>query len=121
MAVTRTPDFDTSRASSGGQWPTRERAWYPAPGLAIVCLVLFALVTADVLADGLVRQFDGVVASWIKTVNLRDDPVGGMIGYLLSQAGGRGANVVWIVILCIVIAVRKRNFAPIAQIGRAHV
>ncbi|PRZ43632.1 PAP2 superfamily protein [Antricoccus suffuscus] len=115
--MTRTPDADDPRRVPVSQWPTADRAWYPARWLAIACTVLFALVTADVLADGLLRHFDGVLAGWIRTVGLRDSAVGSAIGYVLSQTGGRATNLVWILVLCIVIAVKSRNFVPFVRLA----
>lgn len=114
--MTRTPDAASPRRVPVGQWPTADRAWYPARWLTIACTVLFVLVTADVLADGMLRHFDGVVAGWIRTIGLRDTSVGNAIGFLLSQTGGRATNLVWILVLCIVIAVGSRNFVPFARL-----
>ena len=115
--MTRTPDAADVRRVPSGQWPTAERAWFPARWFCVVCVIVFALVTADVLAGGVLRQFDDQLAGWIRQIGLRDTSVGNTIGYLLSQTGGRATNLVWILVICVVVAVRTRNFVPFARLA----
>lgn len=76
---------------------------------------VFLLVLLDVLYDGALRRTDVAAAAWLLDRGVRDHDVLGTIGYLLSQAGGRGTNLAWIVVICAVIFVQRRTLAPLVQ------
>lgn len=78
--------------------------------------LLLVLVLLDVLFEGKVWQLDSAAASWFREVGVRDHDVFGTAGFLLSQAGGRGTNLAWILVLCAVIFVRRRTLAPLVQV-----
>lgn len=99
-----------------GGWPSPSAAYRPRLWHALVAIALLALVLLDVVLDGALRQFDAVTAAWFWDVGIRQHDVLGTIGYLLSQAGGRGTNLAWIVVLCAVVFVQRRTLAPLVQV-----
>lgn len=96
-------------------WPTVDGAWRPRGWFALACLVLFALVTADLFADGILRHFDQVVAGAMTHLDIRHQPVIGVVGYVLTQTGGRGPNLFLLVLLGGVIAVHQHTLAPLVR------
>ena len=99
-----------------GAWPSLRAAYRPRVWHVLVAAAVLALVLLDVLFDGAARQIDGSAAHWLLDLGVRDSDVLGTIGYLLSQAGGRGTNLAWMVVLCAVIFVQRRTLAPLVQV-----
>lgn len=104
-----------SEPGASAPWPTVRGAWRPRGWFALVCLVLFALVTADLFADGFLRHVDHLIAEAMTHLDIRHRPAIGVIGYVLTQTGGRGPNLILLLLLSGVIAVTQRTFAPLVR------
>lgn len=98
-----------------GAWPSAHAAYRPRLWQVLVAAVAFVLVLLDVLFDGVLRRVEGTAASSLLGLGVREHDVLGTAGYLLSLAGGRGTNLAWIVVLCVVIFAQRRTLAPLAQ------
>lgn len=117
MAVTQPEPQDTGPyGDTNGTWPTPNAAFRPRPWQLIATGAIFVLVTLDVVFDGLLRTIDGDVARWLLDLGIRGHDVLGVFGHALSQAGGRGTNLIWIAIMCAVIFAQRRTLAPLVQV-----
>lgn len=96
-------------------WPSTRAAYRPRRWHVVAAAVVFSLVTLDVVFDGLLRQTDDAAARWLLGLGVREHDLLGTVGFLLTQAGGRGTNLAWIVLMCAVIFVQRRTLAPLAQ------
>lgn len=98
-----------------GAWPGPHSALRPRPSQLAVAALVFVWLLLDVVLDGPMRRLDHHFASWLSGLGVRDHPVLSHIGFVLSQAGGRGTNLAWIAALCVAVAVRRRTLAPLLQ------
>lgn len=104
-----------SGPAASAPWPTVRAAWRPRGWFALVCLALFALITADLFADGFLPHIDQAIAAAMTHLDIRHRPVIGVIGYVLTQTGGRGPNLILLLLLSGMIAFEQRTFAPLVR------
>lgn len=96
-------------------WPRPNAAFRPRVWQLLLSAAVFTWLLLDVLLDGPVRRLDHPIASGLLDLGWRDHSVLREVGYLLSQAGGRGTNLAWIVVLCAVVFFRLRTLAPLGK------
>lgn len=105
----------SDRADAG---PPRGPSFWDPPGWAAVSsVVVLVVVSIDVLLDGPLRRFDQSVADLMWRLGVRDDPQGGVVGYVFSQTGGRVSNLVWVVALCLGVGIVHRTYAPLLRLS----
>lgn len=109
---------DPPAASAGNDVAGRvgRQAWCPRLWIVLLSAVALIWVSADILLDGPIRAFDQTVAQLMWDTGVRDDPVAGKIGFIFSQAGGRGTNLAWVVVLCAVIAYQQHTLGPLLRL-----
>ncbi|WP_153504912.1 phosphatase PAP2 family protein [Cumulibacter manganitolerans] len=98
-----------------GRWPTPHAAFRPRRWQLVTAAVIFAGLLLDVAMDGSLRALDHHVSAALLDVGVREHPAWSGVGFVLSQAGGRGTNLAWICVLCAVILLQRRTLAPLAK------
>ena len=97
-------------------WPGPSAAFRPRVWQLIISAAVFGWLLLDILLDGPLRRLDGVVATSLLDLGIRDHAAWRHVGFALSQAGGRGTNLIWIGLLCTVVLVRHRTAAPLVKV-----
>ncbi|WP_134323183.1 phosphatase PAP2 family protein [Cumulibacter soli] len=102
--------------NTDGAWPSPRAAYRPRAWHALVAAAILLLVLLDVRFDGLLRQFDATSSDWLLSWGMQDHGFLNAFGWVLSQTGGRGPNLVLILVMCGVIFAQRRTYAPFVQV-----
>lgn len=99
-----------------GAWATPYAAFRPRLWQVAVAGAVFVWLLIDVLLDGPLRGLDRQIAPALLDFGMRDHSSLRHLGFALSQVGGRGTNLAWIVVLCLVVLYQQRTLAPLVKV-----
>jgi membrane-associated phospholipid phosphatase len=87
----------------------------PSWWLMLVALIVGGLITADLLAGGVLEQFDLRVSRIISAWGLRDSAAYPVV-WLVTQLGGRATILIVLAILVGYLAWRRRTWVPLLRV-----
>lgn len=110
-------DLPTSATTGNvdGAWASPYAAFRPRGWQVAVAVAVFVWLLVDVLLSGPLRGLDRQIAPALLDLGMREHSSLRHLGFALSQAGGRGTNLIWIAVLCAVVLYRHRTFAPFVK------
>lgn len=109
------PPTTSSIGNIDGAWATPYAAFRPRRWQVVAAAAVFVWLLLDVLLSGPLRQLDRQIAPALLDLGMRDHSSLRHLGFALSQAGGRGTNLIWIAVLCGVVFYQQRTLAPLAK------